>query len=145
MDKEKTCGILKIICKAIEKESFAWRLDGSTNLLVLGISVEPKDIDIRTWKEGIEVFRKCLEKYILQDFYNEKKKAQSLILEILEEEVEINYYLDWNADRDFKLENINWNGLKLKGASLIDLEKMYRSIGRVESADKLKNILSSNQ
>jgi len=93
MNKQKVAKILKAICKSIEKENFNWRLDGSANLFLQGVSdAIPKDLDIRTWEEGIQVFRRCLKKYIVQDFYNEKKRAQSLILKILEEKVEINYY-----------------------------------------------------
>jgi hypothetical protein len=144
MDKQKVAKILKIICQSIEKEDFAWRLDGSTNILVNGVDVEPKDIDIRTWEEGIKIFRRCLKKYIEQDFYNEKKKAESLILNILDEEVEINYYTNWNDDKNFKLKTLKWEGLTLKCISLTDLERMYRNIGRIEAADKLKKFLSSN-
>jgi hypothetical protein len=144
MDKEKIIKILKTICKSIEKKDFEWRLDGSVNILVLGIDADPKDIDIRTWEKGIEIFRKCLKKYIVRDFYNEKKKAQSLILKILNEEVEINYYTDWDGDKNFHLEEIMWNDIKLKALSLRDLEKMYRNIGKIEAANKLKKVLSSN-
>jgi len=145
MNKEKTHQILKIITKAIENESFEWRLDGSTNLLVQGIEVEPKDLDIRTWKEGIDIFRKNLKEYIKKDYYNDTKKAFSLILNILGEEVEINYYIDWDEDKSIKLKEIIWDKIKLKGISLKDAEILYRKIGRIEAADKLKKILSRNK
>ncbi len=146
MDKDKIYRILKIICESIEKEEFEWRLDGSVNLLIQGITdVNPRDLDIRTWDEGIEAFRKNLKRYIIQDSYNEEKKAHSLILNILDEEIEINYYLEWNEDKLFKPKEINWEGLKLKCLPLIEAENFYRNIGHIEAADKLRNFLSSNQ
>jgi hypothetical protein len=146
MEQEKIYSILSLILSRIKDESFKWRLDGSVNLLVQGISdAKPKDLDIRTWKEGIRIFRENLRDFIVKDYYNEEKKAFSIVLEIFGEEVEINNYSDWNEDCENPPKIVDWKGLELRCLSLEDAEKFYRQSGRIESADKLKSFLSRNQ
>lgn len=141
MDDEKIYQVLNIICESIKDCDINWRLDGSTNLIVQGMNLEARDLDIRTWKEDMEIFRNKLKKFIVKDYFNKNKNAFSIILNILGEEVEINHYPDWSGDDNITPALISWRGLDLKCLSLADAERFYRAIGRVGKADLIKEFI----
>src|SRR3989344_9051423 len=92
MKTEEIQKVLKKIITLLGSESFRWSLGGSANLIVQGVKIDAKDLDITTDEEGFERFRKLLEEYIIQDFYNNDIEANSLECEIGGIEVEINFY-----------------------------------------------------
>jgi len=140
MKKEVIKYILRIISE--EAKNILWRIDGSANLFVQGLDCGVKDIDIITNSSGIAHLKKQLKEYISKSFYNSKKSAESLILLIKKEEVEINYYDKVKIDLFKDSKEITWEGLKFKVLPLNIAEKFYRDLGIIEKADKIKEFIA---
>lgn len=54
---------LLIINRLLKDKEITWRIGGSTNLILWGISIKPRDIDIITIKSGVYEIQKIFKKY----------------------------------------------------------------------------------
>lgn len=135
--------VLKIISDTIGWEKIIRRIDWSTNLILQWIDTNVRDLDISTNDEGIEIFRKCLSKYIVKDNFIKKISKKSLICDINWFEVEINYYWDrrdmFDKIEKYKFKNIVVPTLPLKYAKIF-----YENIWRKEKVDLINKYLLSN-
>ncbi|MBW3019735.1 hypothetical protein KY334_00400 [Candidatus Woesearchaeota archaeon] len=141
MNEEDVKKVLEIILKYLEHKEFTWRLEGSANLKIQGVDVSIRDLDITTNEEGIEIFRRVLKDYIVKDFFSEKIKGHSLVLDINGFEVEINYYGDRELNMFDKTEFFNWNNLRIPILPLKYAKFFYESIGRKEKVDLISRFL----
>ena len=98
MNQEDIKSILEIILNKLPRINFNWRLEGSANLLIQGIDVSVKDLDLTTDDEGINIFRSSLKNFQITDVYSEKIKGPSIIYNINGFEVEVNSYGDRKWD-----------------------------------------------
>ena len=149
MDKEsllesKIYEILEIVLKKIKGKSFIWRLEGSFNLLVQGLKVSVRDIDITTNLEGISIFREALKDYLKKDFYNEKTQAKSLVCDINKAELEINSYNDKKLNFFDKIINISWKDLNLPILPLEEAKIFYSLINKKEKVEIIDKYLRNH-
>ena len=133
--------ILKLILNRIKDENFTWRVEGSLNLVLQGINVKVKDIDIATDKKGIKTFREKLNEFIVKDFYKKKINAQTILCKIEGCEVEILQRDNKNLDMFDKIKIINWKKLEIPILPLTSAKKFYSLIGKKEKVEIIKDYL----
>lgn len=109
------------------------------------LTVSVRDIDITTNNEGIFIFREVLKGHIRKDFFNEKIKANSLVCNIKNAELEINAYQDTKLNLFDKIKIKSWNGLNLPILPLESAKKFYEMIGRNEKVALIKNYLKTKK
>jgi hypothetical protein len=143
MEREDVSGILKIIIASFGDKKLIWRLDGSANLLVQGVEVSVRDLDITTNGEGINVFRESLKEFIVKDVYSEKIKGLSLVCDISGFEVEINSYGDRELDLFGEIKEVSWEGLRVKILPLKYAKLFYEKIGRLEKVKLIETHFKS--
>jgi hypothetical protein len=137
MNKQELMDLLKVVIKKLNGADFSWRLEGSANLLIQGVLVEVRDLDITTNKEGLDVFRRLLKEFILKDFFSEKTNGQVILCEINGFEVEINAYGDRPLEMLDRKKIIKWKGLDVPILPLQFALEYYKLIKR---EDKIKLI-----
>ena len=135
--------VLKIILDSLKEKKFIWRLEGSSNLVVQGIDVSVRDIDITTNDDGIKIFRTSLKKYIVKDYYSKKIKGPSIICDINGFEIEINYYGDRRTDMFDKTKILSWHNLQVPILPLEDAKKCYEILNRKEKVELISKYLES--
>ena len=145
MNEENILEILEIILNKIVDRSFVWRLEGSANLKIQGINTSIRDLDITTNSEGIEIFRKVLNEFVVKDFFSEKINGQSLICDINGFEVEIDCYSDREKDRFDKIEIVEWNDLDIPTLPLKYALEFYKLIEYGDKVKLIENFLSSKK
>ncbi len=142
MKREKFKEVLvKILDSLEEYGNIIWRLEGSANLLVQGVPTQVRDLDITTNEEGIKVFRKALEEFVVKDFYNEHIHAHSLICNMDGVEVEINVYDRKELNMFNNIEDVIWEGLNLPVLPLESSKRFYELIGRKEKVNLILTYL----
>ena len=141
MKTEEIQKVLKKIITLLGSESFRWSLGGSANLIVQGVKADAKDLDITTDEEGLECFRKLLEEYIIQDFYNNEIEANSLECEIGGIEVEINFYDNDALGMLDTVMMIKWEGIEVPVLPLPDAKKFYEKINRPEKVKLIEKFM----
>lgn len=135
--------ILKFILIKIKDKKFTWRLEGSANLKIQGIDISVRDLDIATNKEGINIFRKLLREFIIEDYYKEEIKAESLICSIINSEVEV---LNRNPDDKGlnmfnKIKIIKWKELQIPILPLEYALEFYKIIDKQDKVELIENHL----
>ncbi len=140
MNEKETYNLLEFILKRLEGIEFKWRLDGSVNLLVQGIDLNPNDLDIATTDNGLEVFFAHFNEFVVAG-ESGKFEGRILILDIDGKEIEINYYQDSDLQMMNKIELIEWRGLQLPILPLKEAKKFYEKIERKEKVKILTESL----
>lgn len=131
------------IIHSIKKESIIWRVDGSVNLLIQGMNINPNDIDIATNIEGLTKFEKCLSRYRLKRKFSERAKCNSLKGKVGNAEVEILAYEKKEIAMLDKIKTVSWSGLSIPCLPLADAIQFYKLIGRKEKAELIQNFLNT--
>lgn len=139
MEENNIYEILNVILRKIKGKRILWRLEGSANLKLQGVSVSVHDLDIATDAEGIKIFREVLREYIIGDSYREDISSEALLLNILGFEVEIlNRKPDKKRLNMFdKIGKIGWRDLTLPILPLVYALEFYK---RIERSEKVKII-----
>jgi hypothetical protein len=91
---------LEFIAKKLNSLKIKWLLDTSCSLMVLGIDVVPRDIDILVSSNDIKVIEKELKQFIIS--YDEN----NLLLKINEIEIEISKVDDLRLPKSVLFKNI---------------------------------------
>lgn len=133
--------VLRTILNQLRTKHFPWRLDGSANLRVQGLSTAVNDLDLATNNDGLRLFKSCLEQYPLQEGFNEKTKAKFLLATIGKVMVEINCYDDFSLRLFDKIAFVNWKGLSLPCLPLLEAREFYRRIHRLEKVELIQKHL----
>lgn len=77
---QKILRILKFLCKEFAKADISWVLAGSLSLALQGVSVEPRDIDILTDRQGAFKINAMLKKYEVKKVeYSQTDKTASFL------------------------------------------------------------------
>ena len=132
--------IFHIFLEKIPKEVL-WHADMRTNLLIQGISVNPKTIDIATNKEGLEVIKKIFKSSIMQDFCDQEKMCETIHLHILDEDIEVHCYVDENLGRFDKIKIFDYEGMKIPVLPLEEALRVYEILGNVTRVRTIKEFL----
>ena len=74
MDEIDLARTLTTITYHLKGKNFPWRVDGSANLKLQGVSITVNDLDIATNADGLRLCKKALEQYGLQERYDKQKK-----------------------------------------------------------------------
>lgn len=135
MNEKEIKNILQLICSRIKGKQLIWRLEGSANLLIQGVDVNVRDLDITTDCKGIKIFNDALKEFIKKDYYNEKLNGNSLVCKIFENEVEINSYGDEKLNMFDKIQIKSWQGMRLPILPLKHAKTFYQLINRKEKVD----------
>lgn len=133
--------ILKIILNTIEWRKFIWRVEWSVNLVLQWVDTTVRDLDITTNDNGIEIFRECLNKYIVKDFFSEKINGKSLVCDINWFEIEINYYWDRYLNMFDKIKKIQLRDISIPILPLEYAKILYENIWRKEKVDLIEKFL----
>lgn len=141
MDEKNVRELLNIILDELNGKEFIWRIEGSANLMIQGVVVSVRYLDITTNDEGIEIFRNALGKYLVKDFFNKKTYGRSLICDINGFEVEVNSYGDRKLNMFDKHKNLLWHELSVPILPLKYARIFYEGIGRKEKVDLISGYL----
>jgi len=142
MNEQNIKEILQIILENIKDKEFVWRLEGSVNLKIQGVDVLVQDLDITTDDDGIKIFKKVLNKFIIREFFNQKVNGYSLVCNINNFEVEINSYRDKEKNMFDKNEKRLWNDLQITILPLKYAKKFYEFINYKQKVDLITKYLS---
>ncbi|MFA5061294.1 MAG: hypothetical protein WC494_03190 [Candidatus Pacearchaeota archaeon] len=143
MEEKDIREVLKITLERLRDKKPVWQLEGSANLMIQGLDVSIRDLDITTNEEGIEIFREALKDLITKDFYSDKIKGPSLICDINGFEVEINCYGDRDKNYFDEVRIINWGELEVPILPLECALEFYKSIGREEKVKLIEDYLKN--
>lgn len=144
MNDEQLKNTLAIVTNAVKDKEFHWRLEGTANLRIQGVTTTMRDLDITTTNKGIMVFREALKQYIIKDEYSNKIRGPSLTCDVQGTEVEINAYGDRELDLFDKQETITWQGLSVPVLPLMHAKEFYKAIRREEKVKMIEEHLASN-
>ena len=133
---------LSFLLKKIGKEKIVWYLEGSVNLFVQGLPVQPKDIDITTNSAGLNKFRKLFKKETIKDFHIEETRAHVLTCLFNNVECEIAVYDDKEKSSFSTIKLISWNSLQLPTQPLSQALKFYKLIGRQDKTELIEKYLA---
>jgi hypothetical protein len=152
MIPENNLRALKLIADKLAGKQIIWALIGSTNLALQGVDVETHDIDLLTTKEGALEIAKLFKEYETEPVkYSESEYVKSYrgIFTIGGVRVDV------AGDMQHKTSDGNWVSgtrltklitLKVRDFTLpaMDLKhehQAYLSMGRIEKAKKIKEVL----
>lgn len=145
---------LKTIHNRLRKIETIWAITGSFSFALQGLELEVNDIDLQTDAAGAyEIERVFTEKIIRRVEFSRSDKIASHwgALNIDGVKVEIMGALQkklpdgtWESPVDVKRhrEFISFEGISLPVLSLAYEEQAYRTLGRLEQADQIKEWLS---
>jgi hypothetical protein len=132
MNDQELKNALLVILERLKGKEVLWRLEGTANLRVLGVEVTPADLDIKTDKAGLDVFRDALKEFVVKDYYNQSVAGRAVVCKIGAVVVEI------IASDDPKYQMLDrrvmreWNGLQLWVLPIKDAHEFYLLTGRQE-------------
>jgi len=153
MKKDEIINVLKIIQDKIKNKKINWVLLGSASLLLQGVDINPKDIDIFTNKPGAFDFYDSLKEFTLHNIRHSAGPGGDLLswfckYKINEIEVEVNGDAEikdgkggwFKSDSLQKRKNLNVNGIEIPILSIKDeLEQTKKRI-REKDNKKIKII-----
>lgn len=141
MEDKNLKKILELILTKLKNEKIVWRLDGSTNLKIQGMTVTINDLDITTNEEGQKIFKEKLKEYVQEHYYSKKINGNTLICKINNFEVEINVYEDRGKEYFEDIKKIKWQGLIVPIMPLVQAKEFYERIGRDEKVELINKHL----
>ena len=141
MDEKSLYTALSLILERLESKDVLWRLDGSVNLLVQGVNVKPRDLDICTNHSGLQVFKKLLGDFLVNEGFNKKTNSEMAVFNIHGISLEINNYLDSRLSMLEKTKRIDWKGLLVPVLPIKLARKFYLHIGRDEKVQLIDDFI----
>ncbi|HLC52997.1 MAG TPA: hypothetical protein VJK03_00495 [Candidatus Nanoarchaeia archaeon] len=144
MSEKNIVLVLKKLIELTKNSGIVWHLEGSANLLVQGISIKPRDIDITTKKEHLNHFMKVLEKFNPKEKYLAETKAHLVKCFIEGVEIEIASYEKPEFNRFDKIKTAKWKGLSVPIMPLPIALEFYRQIGRKDKVTLIEKYLSTS-
>ncbi|MBW2967842.1 hypothetical protein KY362_05130 [Candidatus Woesearchaeota archaeon] len=136
--------VLKTVLDRVGNADITWRMNGSSNLRLLGMDIEVNDIDISTNTAGADVFKQALGEYLVKDYFKEKINCRVLLFVINSAEFEICVYKDERAMYD-KVQKIQWNGLTVPVLPLRNARDFYLMVGLTEKAELIREYMEKTR
>lgn len=149
---EKNIKALKVLHKLFSENTITWKLTGSSNLALQGVSVDAKDVDIFVKNNEIDKVQKLLDEYTIDSIkYSQTEKFRSFFGRFSIENclVEVMCNLEIFKDGTW-LKSSPFEDLpvfiKLDDSDIpcITLKMEYEGcmrLGRLEKAEKIKHVL----
>lgn len=143
---------LRIIHDTLKDTRINWTLGGSTNLLLHGVDVAPRDIDIVTDKQGAISIGELFKNYEIKKVrYVETEKIASYLGKFKIEEVEVEVIGEprikttngeWTEPFVPKRRQIrNLEGMRIPLILLRNALKTYERLGRKDKVQKIQQAL----
>lgn len=143
---------LRIIHDTLKDTRINWTLGGSTNLLLQGVDVAPRDIDIVTDKQGAISIGELFKNYEIKKVrYVETEKIASYLGKFKIEEVEVEVIGEprikttngeWTEPFVPKRRQIrNLEGMRIPLILLRNALKTYERLGRKDKVQKIEQAL----
>ena len=127
--------VIGIVYDSVKDLKINWHLNGSFNLIVHGLNVKVKDLDIETDEKGLRLFREKLKDFLQEDKYKKDIKAHSLLFDI--EGVEVEVLAHDNPElamiNQFSIANVD--DMKIPVLPLDKARKFYKIIGKNDKAE----------
>jgi len=145
---------LQILYKALKDSDIKWVITGSLGFALHGMNVSVNDIDIQTDKHGAFHIANIFRSNIVTPIeLSESKKIRSYLGELNINGVKIEIMGDlqkklssgnWECPVSVEehLEIIEYKGMKLPVLSLEYEEQAYRTLGRIEKANRIREWLT---
>jgi len=148
---QKIIEILKIINQKLKNQKIRWVLVGSASLVLQGVKIKSKDIDILTDKEGAFKINKLLKKYEVKPIkFGESNMFQSYLGEFRINEIKVEVMGNLKEKikgkwSDFSQRLISPKVIKIKGMDLpvSPLKKQldsYKNLGREKDSIRVQKI-----
>ncbi len=138
MNEQEVYKILKIISGEIKDQNINWRLEGSSNLLIQNLPVQPKDIDIATNNLGLQKISKIFNEKIK---YKKDIESNAVHIKINDQDIEFLSYNNKNLEMLVKIKIIFWKDLNLPILPLKEAKRFYQLINRKDKVELIKNYL----
>jgi len=147
---EKTLAVLKMLCQKLDSDKIPWILTGSTSLILQGVDVPLKDIDILVSSDDCRKISVLLADYIVEapNDVSETDKYRSNYDKYNIDGIEVDilgnfqYKLpdgSWSKIKDMNdCKTLEYAGIKWRVLPLEEELKEYRAVGR---NDKVEAIL----
>ena len=149
--------VLRKIYARLSQHDIVWAITGSLNFALHGLPVEVHDIDIQTDKNGAykieQLFAKfmtkkvtrCASKYIRS--YLGAFVLDGMTVEIMGDIEKRAEGGEWGEPVNIcdHRETITYNGLSIPVLSLEYEERAYRQIGRIDTAEMLREYLNDRE
>jgi len=144
MDDSTVTKTLEMLTRRLSVNPAFWRLEGSTNLYVQGVPVQPKDLDITCYMADIAAFRKAMSPQVVAEYFDNSKPAQMLICRLNQQKVELigRDHSDPLAMED-KTIWTEWRRLRLPMLPLPYAKEFYQRIGRTEKVELIERYLTT--
>ncbi|MBS3066500.1 hypothetical protein J4205_01630 [Candidatus Pacearchaeota archaeon] len=126
---------LGIIYDSIKEEKLNWHLNGSFNLLVQGVDIKARDLDIETDEKGSGIFKEKLKEFLQEDNYKDDIKAHSLVFDIEGVEVEVLAHDDQELSMINEHKMIKVDDMDIPVLPLEKAWKFYKIIGKDDKAE----------
>ncbi len=145
MNEQEVYNTLKTFLEETKGKKVYWRLEGSVNLFVQGVSCISKDLDISTTKEGFTMFQEILKKQGIKKHYKKEIEAEVLVCTINAQEVEIGENnKQSNFESSDKIKITIWKNLQLPTLPLPDALNFYKLINRQDKIKLIEDFLISS-
>jgi hypothetical protein len=146
--------IIRVIYIGLKNMDVTWAITGSLGFVLHGMDVPVNDIDLQTDQKGAYQIENAFSSSVTKNVeFSEGETIRSYFgeLNILGQKVEIMGALEkklpsgvWESPVDVNkyCEFVRFQGMKLPVLSLEYEERAYRTLGRIEKADKIKEWLT---
>ena len=139
MEEGDIYSLLRTILQRLGDHSLAWRVDGSANLRIQGVDVLVHDLDIKTNKGGMCIFRECFKDCEMKEYYKEEIDGDVLKFTLQGFPIEI---INNKYNMLHRIKMISFQGMSLPVLSLKEAREFYAAIGREKTVAVLDRHLS---
>ena len=139
MEEGDIYSLFRVILQRLGDQPIAWRMDGSANLRVQGVDVLVHDLDIKTNKEGMRIFKECFKDCMVKEYYKEEIEGdvleftfQGFPIEITNNKYNMLHRIKW----------VTFQAMSLPVLPLKEAREFYVAIGREKTVTVLDRHLS---
>lgn len=127
MDEGDVYSLLRTILARLATQPIVWRMDGSANLRVQGVDVLVHDLDIKTNKEGIRIFKECFKDCNPKEYYKEEVQGDVLEFTLQGFPVEV---INNKYNMLHRIKIVSFQNMALPVLPLKEAREFYAAIGR---------------
>lgn len=135
--------VLKLLAELFQEKNITWKLVGSTNLSIQGISIESNDIDIATTPENIKHINNLLGNYMVQPIkYKSFKVFEGYFVIYKMNNILVDVFSNILAvGRNNPPINIQLENTTIPCATLQEEFEIYEKLGKIDKVNLIKQAL----